>query len=79
MQSLLNFKAMFTKSARTPVKMRFKKYRSRQLNPIEHNRGIVPVGVESVVGWHLAKVVPASVVGALGRPLPGFVERILAR
>lgn len=46
---------------------------------IEHNRGIVPVGVESVVGWHLAKVVPASVVGALGRPLPGFVERILAR
>lgn len=46
---------------------------------IERNRAIVPVGIESSVGWHLAKVVPASVVGALGRPLPGFVERLLAR
>ncbi len=46
---------------------------------IERNRGIVAVGIESVVGRQLAKVVPASVMGVVSRPLPGFVNRFLER
>lgn len=49
------------------------------LGAIERDRAIVPVGIESVAGWHLAKVAPAALVGALSRPLPRFAERLLGR
>lgn len=44
---------------------------------IERNRAVVPVGLESHVGWYLSRVLPVAVVDVLARPLPAGAGRLL--
>jgi hypothetical protein len=45
------------------------------ITAVRTNRAVVPAGIESRIGWQLAKITPVAVADRLGRPAPKLFTR----